>query len=106
MLSAKITMFNRFMFTWGSLTLSRHTEDRRSVCYTLSMQHDTWLEYPDVRVAKVPGLSPLSFSLNMQHDSEGNFCDDKTNIMSTGGGGGTTAFKWSSCSKDALYNFL
>ncbi|XP_048245081.1 A disintegrin and metalloproteinase with thrombospondin motifs 18-like isoform X1 [Haliotis rufescens] len=45
-------------------------------------------------------------SLNMQHDSEGNVCDDKTNIMSTGGGGGTTAFKWSSCSKDALHNFL
>ncbi|XP_046547667.1 A disintegrin and metalloproteinase with thrombospondin motifs 16-like [Haliotis rubra] len=45
-------------------------------------------------------------SLNMQHDSEGNICDDKTNIMSTGGGGGTAAFKWSSCSKDALFNFL
>ncbi|XP_067660632.1 A disintegrin and metalloproteinase with thrombospondin motifs 15-like [Haliotis asinina] len=45
-------------------------------------------------------------SLNMQHDSEGNICDDKTNIMSTGGGGGAPAFKWSSCSRDALFNFL
>ncbi|XP_071097779.1 A disintegrin and metalloproteinase with thrombospondin motifs 16-like [Haliotis cracherodii] len=45
-------------------------------------------------------------TLSMHHDGEGNACADKKNIMSSGGGGGATAFKWSSCSADYVNKFL
>ncbi|XP_046547668.1 A disintegrin and metalloproteinase with thrombospondin motifs 1-like [Haliotis rubra] len=45
-------------------------------------------------------------TLGMHHDGEGNACADKKNIMSSGGGGGATAFKWSSCSADYVNKFL
>ncbi|XP_041369628.1 A disintegrin and metalloproteinase with thrombospondin motifs 16-like [Gigantopelta aegis] len=45
-------------------------------------------------------------SLGMNHDGENNFCDDRQNIMSASGAGGSTAFLWSSCSVDALNSFL